>query len=177
MSSKCPPNEGKTWPSPSCWSSGCFHGVQAPSPHWQANLLLTPHISRLRLPACSDPSILQSVVVRLLLPQPTLPNLSLEQIPLTASLIWHLCYCSNPSCINHIGCPPKRISSFQCIALQWKSKSMNYHITVVDRINPNIFVTHSSTSCAPSARRCSLPHKFPNNFMSFPRCTQCETSP
>ena len=48
-----------------------------------------------------------------------------------------------------------------------------FKMSIVDQINPNILMTHSSSSCAPSARRCSLPHKFPNNLMSFPRRTQC----
>ena len=48
-----------------------------------------------------------------------------------------------------------------------------FKMSIVDQINPNILMTCSSSSCAPSARRCSLPHKFPNNLMSFPRRTQC----
>lgn len=48
-----------------------------------------------------------------------------------------------------------------------------FKMSIVDQINPNILMRHSSSSCAPSARRCSLPHKFPNNLMSFPRRTQC----
>ena len=46
----------RTRSSPFCWSSGGFHGAQAPSAHWQADHLLTPHIGPLRFPLLLAPA-------------------------------------------------------------------------------------------------------------------------